>query len=185
MGEITRREFCTEVAVLGVMSSAIAAIDGDGKIVLEGMARKKRSLGQYFTEDACWLLPQVIDFIRNSKCSVAYDPFAGSGCLFAPVTNAIPTIKKTIGLDIDPEQGWKVNDSLIKIPSEANAIIVTNPPYISSYSASRKRLGDGLKKYFDSTKYDDVYLFLTVTAPPTVNAGELLFFSQFFFEVLL
>lgn len=158
MGEITRRGFCTEAAVIEVVPSATAAVDGDGKTVLEGTARKKRSLGQYFTEDACWLLTQVIDFIRNSKCSVAYDPFAGSGCLFAPVTNAIATIKKTVGLDIDPDQGWKVNDSLIKIPSEANAIIVTNPPYISNYSASRKRLGDGLKKYFDSTKYDDVYL---------------------------
>lgn len=158
MNEMSRREFCAEVASLGVVPSVIAAVDGDGKTVLEGAARKKRSLGQYFTKGACWLQPQVIDFIRDSKCSTAYDPFAGSGCLFAPVTNAVVSITKTVGLDIDSTQGWRVNDSLMKIPSEENAIIVTNPPYISNYSASRKRLGDGLRKYFELTKYDDVYL---------------------------
>lgn len=158
MKEITRREFCSEVAALGMVLPVVAAVDGDGKTVLEGNARKKRSLGQYFTERTCWLQPQIIDFIRNSKCSVAYDPFAGSGSLFPPVTNTVPEITKTVGLDIDSAQGWMVNDSLIKIPSEENAIIITNPPYISNYSASRKRLGDELKKYFTMTKYDDVYL---------------------------
>lgn len=156
--EISRREFVLEVAALTVASGALVAVDGDGRMVLEGSARKKKSLGQYFTEGACWLQPQIIDFIRNSNCHIAYDPFAGSGCLFAPVTNVVSTIKETIGLDIDPSQGWPVNDSLIDIPSKAGAIIVTNPPYISNYSASRKRLGDGLKKYFDMTEYDDVYL---------------------------
>jgi len=158
VAKITRRDFCAEVAAIGVAPAALAAVDGDGKTVLEGSARKKRSLGQYFTQDACWLQPQVADFIRDSKCSVAYDPFAGSGCLFAPVTNTVKSIRKTIGLDIDPAQGWKVNDSLLNIPSEPDAIIVTNPPYLSNYSASRKRLGDGLKKYFALTRYDDVYL---------------------------
>jgi len=143
---------------MGIAPGAMTELDGDGNTVLAGTARKKRSLGQYFTEGACWLQPQVVDFIRNSKCNVAYDPFAGSGCLFDPVTNAVKTITRSIGLDIDPAQGWQVNDSLIRIPSESNAIIVTNPPYISNYSASRKRLGDGLKKYFAMTKYDDVYL---------------------------
>jgi len=156
--EITRREFCGEIAAVGIAPAAMAELDGDGNTVLEGSARKKRSLGQYFTKGACWLQPQVVDFIRKSKCTVAYDPFAGSGCLFDPVTNAVKTITRAIGLDIDPTQGWQVNDSLVRIPSEANAIIVTNPPYISNYSASRKRLGDGLKKYFAMTKYDDVYL---------------------------
>ena len=156
--KISRREFVSEVAALTVVPGALAAVDGDGRMVLEGSARKKKTLGQYFTEGACWLQPQIVDFIRNSNCHIAYDPFAGSGCLFAPVTNAVSTIKKTIGLDIDPTQGWLVNDSLIKIPSKVGAVIVTNPPYISNYSASRKRLGDGLRKYFDMTEYDDVYL---------------------------
>lgn len=156
--KISRREFVAEVAAFGIVPSVAAAVDGDGRAVLEGSARKKKSLGQYFTEGACWLQPQIVDFIKDSKCHIAYDPFAGSGCLFAPVTNTIATINETAGLDIDPSQGWPVNDSLLKIPSKSGAIIITNPPYISNYSASRKRLGDGLKKYFDMTQYDDVYL---------------------------
>lgn len=156
---ITRRRFCEGVVAVGFTSSTlIADVDGDGNAVLEGEVRKKRSLGQFFTKGACWLQPQVVEFIADSKCSVVYDPFAGSGCLFGPVTNNIASVVKAIGLDIDPTCGWKVNDSLVKIPSEKNAIIVTNPPYISNYSASRKRLGGDLKKYFESTKYDDVYL---------------------------
>ena len=156
---ITRRRFCEGVVAAGFTpSTLIADVDGDGNAVLEGEVRKKRSLGQFFTKGASWLQPQVAEFIAESKCSVAYDPFAGSGCLFAPVTNSVASIVKTIGLDIDPNCGWKVNDSLLEIPSVENAIIVTNPPYISNYSASRKRLGGDLKKYFESTKYDDVYL---------------------------
>lgn len=155
--KISRRKFVSEVAAFGIMPG-VAAVDGDGRAVLEGSARKKKSLGQYFTEGACWLQPQIVDFITDSKCHIAYDPFAGSGCLFAPVTNTIAAIKETAGLDIDPSQGWPVNDSLLKIPTKSGAIIITNPPYISNYSASRKRLGDGLKKYFDMTQYDDVYL---------------------------
>lgn len=135
-----------------------AEIDGDGKGVLQGAARRKRALGQFFTEGSCWLQPQVVEFIKHSKCDVAYDPFAGSGCLFGPVTNAIPAIHRCEGLDIDSALGWRTNDSLVKIPSVARAIIVTNPPYISNYSASRKRIGDDLKRYFESTPYDDVYL---------------------------
>lgn len=159
MGQkISRREFVSEVASFGIMPVFGSVVDGDGRAVLEGEARKKKSLGQFFTEGACWLQPQIVDFIKNSDCHIAYDPFAGSGCLFQPVTNAVFGIKETVGLDIDPSRGWPVNDSLVKIPSKTGAIIITNPPYISNYSASRKRLGDDLKKYFDMTEYDDVYL---------------------------
>lgn len=126
--------------------------------VADGSARKKKVLGQYFTQGSCWLKPQIEAFIADSNCRVAYDPFAGSGCLFAPVANAIATVRETVGLDIDPSRGWPVNDSLSKIPSVPGAVIITNPPYISKSSASRKRLYDGLEKYFDMTRYDDLYL---------------------------
>lgn len=99
-----------------------------------------------------------MEFIRNSKCHTVYDPFAGNGCLLGPVVHAVAIIKEMVGLDIDPSLGWEVNDSLIKIPSKPGAIIVTNPPYFSNYSASRKGLGGELKKYFAMTRYDDVYL---------------------------
>jgi len=144
--------------VAGASLPLCASLDGDGKEILAGDARKKRSLGQFFTKGACWLQPQVIDFLVASKCKVAYDPFAGAGCLFAPVTNAVGTISEVRGLDIDASQGWPVNDSLLKIPHVDDAVIVTNPPYISNYSASRKRLSENLKRYFATTKYDDVYL---------------------------
>lgn len=132
--------------------------DGDKKPVLTGVARKKKALGQFFTEDSCWLQPQVADFIKSSKCSVAYDPFAGSGCLFAPVTNTISSVTKAHGLDIDTSLGWQFNDSLLKIPSVQDAIIITNPPYLTNYSAARKRLDKGVSKYFYTTEYDDIYL---------------------------
>ena len=39
-----------------------------------------------------------------------------------------------------------------------DAIIITNPPYLSNYSARRKRINESLEKYFKKTDYDDVYL---------------------------
>ncbi len=156
--KMSRRRFVSEVAAFGVLPVAAKTVDSDGRDVLEGEALKKRSLGQYFTEGTCWLQPQVVKFIRNSRCHVAYDPFAGSGCLLSAVTNAVETVREVAGLDIDPFCGWEVNDSLVKIPSRTGAVIVTNPPYFSNYSASRKGLGAELKKYFAMTQYDDVYL---------------------------
>lgn len=152
----SRREVLSLSA--GIALTAAAEVDGDGRPILEGVAKKKKSLGQFFTEDSCWMQPQVRAFIEGSGCEVAYDPFAGSGCLFGPVTNSVASVKSCKGLDIDPTLGWEVNDSLLSIPTVDRAIIITNPPYISNYSASRKRLGGELKKYFDLTTYDDVYL---------------------------
>lgn len=156
--KISRRTFVSEGMAFSIALGVAMAVDGDGKKILEGEARKKKTLGQYFTEGACWLKPQIKDFIQNSSCRVAYDPFAGSGSLLSMVKTTVPTIEEIIGLDIDSTQGWTVNDSLIHIPSKLEAIIVTNPPYLSKYSASRKRLSNGLKKYFDMTTYDDIYL---------------------------
>lgn len=119
---------------------------------------KKRILGQFFTEGSSWLRKQVAEFIVQSKMSVAYDPFAGSGCLLKVVENNFTSIKKFVGLDIDETLGWPLNDSLLDIPKEENAIIITNPPYISNYSAARKKIDSSLLKYFKTTEYDDVYL---------------------------
>lgn len=156
--EISRRTFVADLSATAIALPAFCKVDADGRPVLANAARKKRALGQFFTEGHCWLRPQVIDFIRESHCSAVYDPFAGNGCLFAPVTNAIPDITRVVGLDIDASLGWQVNDSLLNIPTVRDAIIVTNPPYISNYSASRKRIGKDLEKYFAVTPYDDVYL---------------------------
>ena len=147
--------------LLGTASATIALAVGESAsadIITDPELRHKKTLGQFFTEGSCWLRPQVVAFIRATKCKKAYDPFAGTGCLFDPVQQAVPEIEKCIGLDIDRNLGWPINDSLVKIPHEENAVIVTNPPYISNYSAARKKIGTDLKKYFDSTDYDDVYL---------------------------
>lgn len=116
---------------------------------------KKIKLGQFFTKESSWLKPHVKEFILNSGRSVAYDPFAGGGDLLK-VCQLKMNFTKIIGLDIDKELGWKVNDSLIKVPFVSDSIIVTNPPYLAKQSATRKKID--LSKYFENTNYDDLYL---------------------------
>ena len=149
---LPRREFC-----IGLAASTLVPLTASSKTE-ETVSPKKRTLGQYFTQKRCWLLPQVKKFIAESGCSIVYDPFAGSGCLIKAVQEEVATIHDTKGLDIDSSLGWERNDSLVKIPHIPAAIIVTNPPYISNYSARRKKLNSELEKYFKSTEYDDVYL---------------------------
>lgn len=136
---------------------ATTKIDGFGPIV-DSTARKKRSLGQFFTEGDSWLLPQIVDFIKSSGASEIYDPFAGSGCLLQTIENRIGGFSRYVGLDVDPTLSWDRNDSLRNIPSRPNAIVVTNPPYLSNYSAARKKLDKSTLAYFETTEYDDLYL---------------------------
>lgn len=98
--------------------------------------KDKKKLGQYFTKKDLWLKPQIIEFIKNSKCAIAYDPYAGNGDLLKASLGY--GITKTKGLDIDKNLKWEFNDSLKRIPHVDNAIIITNPPYLTKYSASRK-----------------------------------------------
>ncbi len=120
------------------------------------MRQKKVILGQFFTEKDVWLKSHIVQFIMNSGCHVLYDPFAGNGDLLK-ISEKLGHFQ-TIGLDIDPMLGWQVNDSLSFIPHKEKAIIVTNPPYISNYSASRKKIISSLRSYFENSPYDDVYL---------------------------
>ena len=118
---------------------------------------KKTLLGQFFTKDELWLKPQIVDFIKSTGCHTAFDPFAGGGHLLEVAKKL--GLKKTIGYDIDDNLGWTKNDSLISIPHISDdTIIITNPPYLSNYSAARKGIIGQVKKYFDSTTYDDLYL---------------------------
>lgn len=115
---------------------------------------KKVELGQFFTKKDIWLKPQVKEFIIKSDKTTAYDPFAGSGDLLNVAKNL--GFEKTFGLDIDNTLTWQQNDSLIKIPTLSNAIIITNPPYLAKQSATRKKFD--LSKYFSSSQYNDLYL---------------------------
>jgi len=115
---------------------------------------KKKKLGQYFTEKDLWLKSHIVEFIKNSGCQIAYDPFAGNGNLLK--ISSSYGIKKTKGLDIDPKLSWELNDSLKNIPHVDNAIIITNPPYLTKYSASRKGINTKeMKQYFK--KHTDLY----------------------------
>jgi hypothetical protein len=117
---------------------------------------KQKLLGQYFTKKDKWLRPHINDFIMSSGCSVIYDPFAGDGDLLKLSANF--GFAKAVGLDIDPKKGFAVNDSLLNIPTEKDAIIITNPPYLTNYSAKRKGIYSGVERYYSNSEYDDVYL---------------------------
>lgn len=118
--------------------------------------KKKVKLGQFFTKENLWLKTQIIDFITSSDCHIVYDPYAGGGDILKAITKI--GITDSFGLDIDETLNWKINDSLEVIPHIENAIIVTNPPYLSNYSASRKKIYDSVAKYFEKSIYDDIYL---------------------------
>ncbi|MFA5127668.1 MAG: hypothetical protein WC457_01515 [Patescibacteria group bacterium] len=116
---------------------------------------KKQSLGQFFTINNFWLTDHVLDFIKSTGAEVAYDPFAGGGDLL-DVAKKIG-FKKTKGLDIDRSLNWKINDSLLDIPRIDKSVIITNPPYLTNYSAKRKGIYENVKKYFEVCKFDDIY----------------------------
>lgn len=120
------------------------------------MDRNKITKGQFFTKEQIWLKDQIKQFIMSSNCKIAYDPYAGAGDLIK--CSELYGIEKIIGLDIDDKLGWAKNDSLENIPHIEDAIIITNPPYLSNYSAARKKVLDDVKKYFDNSRYDDLYL---------------------------
>lgn len=117
---------------------------------------QKRILGQYFTKKNNWLRSHVKDFVISSGCNVIYDPFAGDGDLLKLSHNF--GIAQVFGMDIDMKKEFAVNDSLVNIPTIRNAIIITNPPYLTNYSAKRKNIYDTVEKYFNNSEYDDIYL---------------------------
>lgn len=116
---------------------------------------KKQTLGQFFTRNDFWLKDHILDFIKSTKATIAFDPFAGSGDLLK-VAEEIG-FKKIKGFDIDKTLNWKINDSLLSIPKIKSSITITNPPYLANYSAKRKNIYDSVKKYFKICKYDDIY----------------------------
>jgi len=116
---------------------------------------KKKSLGQFFTKNHFWLKGHILEFIKSSRATTAFDPFAGGGDLLK-VAEEIG-FEKIKGLDIDGSLSWEINDSLLNIPKIENSIIITNPPYLTNYSAQRKKIYENVKQYFDVCKYDDLY----------------------------
>ena len=116
---------------------------------------KKKSLGQFFTIKDIWLKPHILEFIKKVSPQIVFDPFAGKWDLLKLWEKI--WIEKILWLDIDPDMNWPINDSLISIPKIEKSIIITNPPYITKYSAKRKNILHLVEKYFKTTKYDDLY----------------------------
>ena len=119
------------------------------------ITQQKRILGQYFTKSDFWLKDHILNFIKSSKARIAFDPFAGDGDLLKAAEEI--GFKTVRGFDIDPSFGWEQNDSLLHIPKIENSLILTNPPYLTNYSAKRKGIYENVGKYFDSCEYDDLY----------------------------
>jgi len=116
---------------------------------------KKRSLGQFFTKNHFWQKKHIIKFIKSSGAKIAFDPFAGAGDLLEAAKEMGFSVTK--GLDIDKKLKWDINDSLINIPKIEKSIIITNPPYLTNYSAKRKGVYKNVQKYFNNCSYNDIY----------------------------
>jgi hypothetical protein len=117
----------------------------------------KVARGSFHTKGDSWLVKPVRDFILNSLqsgLSGCLDPFAGAGDLLALCCEQFGC--NVEGLDIVGGK-WPVNDSLFKIPSANDRLIVTNPPYLAKYSAARKGVLTESAKYFDSCGWEDLY----------------------------
>ena len=116
---------------------------------------KKKILGQYFTKNRFWLQAHILEFIKKTNSEIAFDPFAGGGDLLQ-VAREIG-FSKTLGFDTDPSLNWKINDGLKSIPKIKKSIIITNPPYLTNYSAKRKDIYKNVAEYFESCPYNDIY----------------------------
>jgi hypothetical protein len=116
---------------------------------------KKKVLGQFNTINDFWLHEHILSFIKSTKAGIAYDPFAGDGDLLRVAKKM--GFNKIKGFDIDPSLGWAINDSLLSVPKISNSIIITNPPYLTNYSAKRKNIYNNVDKYFQLCSYDDIY----------------------------
>ncbi len=116
---------------------------------------KKIILWQFFTKDSIWLRKHILDFILSNDRKVIFDPFAGDW----HILELWKTIwfSNVLWMDIDESKQWQINDSLVYIPNIQNSIIITNPPYLTNYSAKRKGVYKNVSKYFENTLYDDLY----------------------------
>jgi len=116
---------------------------------------KKIELWQFFTKNDVWLKAHIKEFIKNNmkKNNIVFDPFAWWWDLLNLGISL--WFKEYIWFDIDKTLKWEYNNSLENIPRINNSFIITNPPYLTNYSAKRKWIIKNIEKYFN--KYDDLY----------------------------
>lgn len=112
--------------------------------------------GAFYTDGSTWLTPQVLAFIRRARAGRILDPFAGDGHLLDAV--AAHGSWALAGCDIEPRGRWTRHDSLRRLPPQPDTLILTNPPYLATYSARRKRVLHRVARYFAaSPQHDDLY----------------------------
>jgi hypothetical protein len=116
---------------------------------------KKKILGQYYTVEDFWLKTQIQQFIKEVNPEIVFDPFAGEGHLLNVLKKM--GFEKIKGFDIDKSLDWDINDSLKQVPKIEKSLIITNPPYLSNYSAKRKKIYGDVSCYFESSDHDDLY----------------------------
>lgn len=119
------------------------------------MDLQKKIFGQFFTRKNFWLQPHVLEFIKSIQPKVIFDPFAGKGDLLE-VARTIG-FSRLLGCDIDESLKWKKNDSLLHVPKIKDSVVLTNPPYLTNYSAKRKGIFNQVQKYFNKCRYSDLY----------------------------
>ena len=112
--------------------------------------------GSFLTVHAGWLLPHIAQFIRDAHAKIAVDPFAGDWDMLRHVQDVI-NIEQLAGYDIAPCERSTRNDSLVHIPSIANAIAITNPTYLANHSAKRKGVWHSVRHYFTASRRTDLY----------------------------
>ena len=122
----------------------------------------KVSLGSFYTTKSGWLTDQVRHFLEKALAeSNGYllDPFAGDGHLLEAIKSDSvlgAQVKQATGFDIQGDT-FPFNDSLVAIPNQKRAVIVTNPPYLANHSAKRKGVDQLVAKYFAGSTQKNLY----------------------------
>ena len=122
----------------------------------------KVSLGSFYTTKSGWLTEEVRQFLEKALSeSNGYllDPFAGDGHLLEAIKSDSvlrAQVKQATGFDIQGDT-FPFNDSLVAIPNQKRAVIVTNPPYLANHSAKRKGVDQLVAKYFAGSTQKNLY----------------------------
>jgi hypothetical protein len=126
------------------------------------MSNDKRILGQYYTENNPFknkLFKDWVNHISDIGNKKFLEPFAGSNNIIKFIQEIYPEIKNWSCFDINPsltnvtpQYNIIKQDTIIKFP-EGYDVIVTNPPYLSKSSATRR----GIIYPNFSPSYNDLY----------------------------
>lgn len=121
----------------------------------------KRQRGQFFTITNPFKINIFFEWynnIPNIEDKIVLEPFAGANNIVAMIEGLnVEQPKEWKCFDIDnshdnvcEEYPVELKDTINDFPKEYE-VIITNPPYLSKSSASRRKLN------FPDTKYDDIY----------------------------